>query len=518
MKRIYFIIIFVSGILAVATGFIFLKLNSPLNSQKIQQTKVFIDPSFPQALTYERYFESQNDLIVQSSAMADLAIAKISPWKYNSKITIYTKILSLVQDFKAYPDTITNADYVSLLQDQSHIAIDNSVASFIPAIKNEATDPLAFVQQDLHNYAVIDFTSLTNRYRSIYIDGNSPIQKNFNLDNYPLAITYAVFTKSALPAKDMKYIIGHSYTNYDPKNIHTIIMTGTTAMARGVYFRINTYGTQYPAQYVAPIMKTGDIVHVSNEVSFSSDCTQQVGTLTFCSYPNFIKTLQYAGVNLVELTGNHNNDWGTQADFDSLKIYDANGIKHFGGGVNATAARFPAIFDLGGITFAFLGYNEPGPAAAFATPTTPGAAKLDVNTMVQDIQNAKKIADVVFVDVQWENENNLEASDSQVTISKAAIDAGADVVTGSQAHRPQGIMFYNNKTVFFGLGNLFFDQMEVPEKRQNDIVRHTFYGKNLISSELIPTLLYDYAQPRPVNGSDAQAILDEVFSASINVH
>jgi len=198
-------------------------------------------------------------------------------------------------------------------------------------------------------------------------------------------------------------------------------------------------------------------------------------------------------------------------------MYNAAGIKHFGGGLNATDARKPAIFDLGGTTFAFLGYNEPGPSYAFATPTSSGAAQLNVTDMVSDIKAAKKIADIIFVDVQWENENNQFPSQSQITDSQIAIDAGASVVTGSSGHRPEGMSFYHGGTIFYGLGNLFFDQMENLDTRQNVIVKHTFYGSTLVSTQLIPTLLYDYAQPRPVTGSDAQAIFDEIWQASTNV-
>ena len=243
-----------------------------------------------------------------------------------------------------------------------------------------------------------------------------------------------------------------------------------------------------------------------------------MGTDTFCALPYFINTLIDAGVNLVELTGNHNNDFGPQYSASSIALYTAHHMQHFGGGLNALDARKPAIFKLGDTTFAFLGYNEPGPAYAFATATQSGAAQLDVDHMKQDIQLAKKIADVVFVDVQWENEDNEFPSPSQIDISKLAIDDGADVVTGTSGHRPEGMSFYNGKTIFYGLGNLFFDQMENLDTRQNVILRHTFYGKQLISSELLPTLLFDYCQPRPVTGADAQAIFDQVFQASTNVN
>lgn len=485
--------------------------------ESVAVQSVYIEQDFPLYALFRGYFASNKGYLLTTDPDADIVVARDIPATYAQRQIIYDEVLVLTEDFKDLNSAITSAQFTQLLAGKTSLAVDRSLAADYPSLQ-ATTDPLSYVQQNSGSYAIIPFDELTNCYRTVDIGGTSPIRKTFDESSYPLKVQFSIASRTPLGKSLSLFVTQHAYANYDKTQIHTIIMTGTTALGRGEYFHIFQHGTAYPALYVAPIMRNADVTHVSDEVSYVPGCVQVVGTDTFCALPNFIQTLQYAGVNLVELTGNHNNDYGSQWDAYSIQLYTQNHMQHFGGGLNLQDARKPAIFKLGDTTFAFLGYNQPGPSYAFATATQPGAEPLDVNDMKEDIQNAKKIADVVFVDVQWTNEDNEFPDQSQISISQLAIDDGADVVTGSSGHRPEGMSFYNGKTIFYGLGNLFFDQMENLDTRQNVIIRHTFYGSKLVSSELIPTLLFDYCQPQPVYGADAQAILDQVFNASPDVN
>jgi poly-gamma-glutamate capsule biosynthesis protein CapA/YwtB (metallophosphatase superfamily) len=101
-----------------------------------------------------------------------------------------------------------------------------------------------------------------------------------------------------------------------------------------------------------------------------------------------------------------------------------------------------------------------------------------------------------------------------VTDFRAVADAGAAVVTGSQAHQPQAIEFRDGKPIFFGLGNLFFDQTWSDATRQGLMVRHWIYAGRLIASQVIPTVLEDSCQPRLATEEEKEAILGAVFAAS----
>ncbi len=70
------------------------------------------------------------------------------------------------------------------------------------------------------------------------------------------------------------------------------------------------------------------------------------------------------------------------------------------------------------------------------------------------IENAKKNADLLIVHVDWENSAHKRVDDIQKTIAKAICDAGADIVLGHNTMVIEPIEIYNDKIIFYGLGNL----------------------------------------------------------------
>ena len=94
-------------------------------------------------------------------------------------------------------------------------------------------------------------------------------------------------------------------------------------------------------------------------------------------------------------------------------------------------------------------------------------------------------------------------------------EAGADIVSGSQAHQPQGMEFLNGSFIHYGLGNLFFDQYGLCEAcRQGLIDRHVFYDGRYISTELLPIQFVDYARSRPMTSEEANTLFQALFRAS----
>ncbi|MFN2304723.1 MAG: CapA family protein, partial [Anaerolineales bacterium] len=114
-------------------------------------------------------------------------------------------------------------------------------------------------------------------------------------------------------------------------------------------------------------------------------------------------------------------------------------------------------------------------------------------------------------------------SAQMVTDFQRLADAGAVVVNGSQAHTPKLMTFYNNSFLHYGLGNLFFDQMEVYSgnvllsgTRDEFLDRLVFYDGKLVSIELLTAQLEDYARPRPMTTTEREAFLERIFSLAVD--
>ena len=97
--------------------------------------------------------------------------------------------------------------------------------------------------------------------------------------------------------------------------------------------------------------------------------------------------------------------------------------------------------------------------------------------------------------------------------SQKMIDHGAVIVSGSQAHLPMTMEIYGDGFIHYGLGNMFFDQMDVPVTgtRREFADRHIFYDGKYLGVELKTALLYDYAQPRPMTMAQREQLLSDAF-------
>ena len=68
--------------------------------------------------------------------------------------------------------------------------------------------------------------------------------------------------------------------------------------------------------------------------------------------------------------------------------------------------------------------------------------------------------------------------------------------------------------IYYGLGNLFFDQMDVPVKgtRQEFLDRYIFYDGRLLNVQLVTALLTDYSRPRLMTDAERQSFLKDIYS------
>jgi poly-gamma-glutamate synthesis protein (capsule biosynthesis protein) len=198
-------------------------------------------------------------------------------------------------------------------------------------------------------------------------------------------------------------------------------------------------------------------------------------------------------------------------------MYRERGWTVFAGGENLEAARAPALLEHNGNRLAFVGCNSVGPNGAWATDDQPGAAPCgDMQWLLERVRALREEGYLPVVTFQYAESYAFNPSPAQEEAFRAVAEAGAVIVSGSQAHYPQIMEFHEGAFIHYGLGNLFFDQMDDPVvgTRWEFIDRHIFYGGRHIQTELLPALLMDYARPRPMDAAERESFLRDVFSAA----
>jgi poly-gamma-glutamate synthesis protein (capsule biosynthesis protein) len=304
-------------------------------------------------------------------------------------------------------------------------------------------------------------------------------------------------------------------SNRDEGRLTVLVMTGTTALARDVTWKMEQNGMQYPALEIGDWLRDADFTHISHEVVFSEICptpAPQRHTLRFCGLPRHRELLEFVGVDVIELTGNHILDYGRPAFLETLMGYRELGWGTFGGGADLSDALQAYTVEHNGNRIVFMGCNEAGPENVWASEDLPGAAPCDMEYFSAALQEQREQGAITIFTFQWLE--SMTVLPAQKKAFREAVDAGAMIVSGSQAHQPQGMEFYAGGFIHYGLGNLFFDQMQTLDYRRELLDRHVFYDGRHISTELLTALLEDYSQPRPMTLVERSEFLTEIFQES----
>ncbi len=364
--------------------------------------------------------------------------------------------------------------------------------------------------------AIVPFEELEPRLKVLTLEGQSPLWKSFDPAGYPLSVGFG-FSGDPQAVEAVRAAVVWPATNRDPARLTVVMVTGVTALTRATAWKMDQKGVDYPAQLIGDWLREADILHVSNEVAFSPTCPKAdpaQSSLRFCSQPQQIGLLESIGVDVVELTGNHVMDWGAEALQYTLEQQRARGWLDFGGGADLEDSLQPALFEHNGNRVAFLGCNQAGPSTAWATADRPGAAPCEFDRLFTEAARLRQDGYVVVFTYQWAESYRPSPVPAQVVDFRAAADAGAAIVSGSQAHQPQSFEFWNGALIHYGLGNLFFDQMANASVRQEFLDRHVIYAGRHISTELLTTFLEDFSQPRPMTPEERAEFLAALFKAS----
>jgi len=339
----------------------------------------------------------------------------------------------------------------------------------------------------------------------------------------------ALFREIVINGNDSDQLSGLSFTKpLNKDEVYKTNITGVTALTRVMIRKLQEVGDpKYFSEDIGQFLSDADLTHVSNEVSFKPGCTfAESSVLSFCSPPEFIETLKASGVDLVELTGNHNNDFGAQYNKETIELYESLGWGTVGGGLNNEDAAKPFLTNEKGTSLAFLAYNYPDSpnGGAISGVDSAGANSFDFARIEADIAAAKVTSDFVTVNVQyWEcyaypdgyvefPECDLPIGEQEANFKKI-VDLGADMVVGSSAHQPQTWEIYNGKPIYYGLGNLYFDQTSWPGTERGLILSNYFVDGELVQTKITPNVYGEDLKTRIMTDEEAEYLLTRLQEA-----
>ena len=209
---------------------------------------------------------------------------------------------------------------------------------------------------------------------------------------------------------------------------------------------------------------------------------------------------------------------------ETLRVLDANGIAHTGGGRNIAEAHKPAIVERKGVRVGFLQYTARWyrDDEQLATDTEPGVAKIssrdgvtidpaDVDRVRADVRVLRPLVDIIVVShhnrdgataTQFPGAARPERSATprdqhvsepyQKQFAHLALDAGADFVYGHGTHTIQGVELYKGKPILYAMGHSAFDQPGYENAKDGLIARAIIRGRQIARVSFVPVSRNDH--------------------------
>lgn len=135
--------------------------------------------------------------------------------------------------------------------------------------------------------------------------------------------------------------------------------------------------------------------------------------------------------------------------------------KLVGAGVNLRSAQKHVVIYENNFAIKILAFgwkaNSCKPAKFDSQGVNP-YEKSNVLNCLRDVKKNSSPNDKIVIYFHWNYELELFPQPADRDLSRVLIDEGADVIVGAHAHRVQGIEYYRNKPIIYGLGNWLFPQ------------------------------------------------------------
>jgi poly-gamma-glutamate synthesis protein (capsule biosynthesis protein) len=259
---------------------------------------------------------------------------------------------------------------------------------------------------------------------------------------------------------------------------------------------------------ISPVLRHADLAVVNLETAVTNGGSEVAKQFAFRAPPTAFAALRAGGVDVASMANNHGMDFGESGLRDSVAAAKRQRFPVIGIGLNAKQAYRPFRRTINGQRIAVIGatqvLDDELISAWTAGPHKPGLASAkDVPRLLAEVRAARRTSDTVVVFLHWGVELATCPSDTQRTLAKQLVAAGADVIVGGHAHRVQGAGRLGPALVDYGLGNFVWYSTSGPST-ETGVLLVTVDGRRVERYRWEPARIVD-ATPRPLAGSARKA-------------
>lgn len=264
-----------------------------------------------------------------------------------------------------------------------------------------------------------------------------------------------------------------------------MLFLGDTMFGRSVE-SLSKLNINYPFEKIKDndIFKNKDIIYTNLEGPIMDPNIKTKNGSTIFSFPKYsVDVLKNNNINLVSLSNNHLQDYGLNGYKQTKKFLEESDINFFGDYYNQEHNIFFKK-NINGKDFIFFGINM-----------------INFDFEKDLTENKKYIIDIIEKTKQenpdtffiafphWGNEYKIKSNSIQQDFAYELIDNGVDLIIGTHPHVTQEYEVYNNKYIFYSLGNFIFDQYFSEETQESIAIKLKTKNqklKNEYEIEIIP--------------------------------
>jgi poly-gamma-glutamate synthesis protein (capsule biosynthesis protein) len=292
-----------------------------------------------------------------------------------------------------------------------------------------------------------------------------------------------------------------------PARTRLVVMAaGDVSLGRDVGQRILRDASFDPFADLRPLLSRADVSFANLESPLSEqngETEHPTKPLTFVGPPSGAALVARAPFHVVSLANNHVWDYGERGFLDTLDALEAANVRYTGVSRRAGEQYRPLVVRMNGWSIAFIAVTHVwNPGDFRGHEADERVAWADDARLVEAVRRARSEHDLVLVSYHGGREYSETPAQEPFDVAKLVMAAGADAVLAHHPHVPQGVGWFDERPVFYSLGNFVFGKYRDLEwTARGFVARLTFEPDGKLAIAACPYRI-DAGVPRRVTASD----------------
>ena len=252
-----------------------------------------------------------------------------------------------------------------------------------------------------------------------------------------------------------------------------------------------------------------NIINLEAPVTTSSTRILKTGPNLRSEQKSTLDVLKALNTHLVTLANNHILDYDQQGVKDTLVFCSEHNIKTVGGGMNLQEASEVHYIDDAEGRIAIVNFSEN--EWTCATDDSAGANPMDIVDNANQIMEARKNADYVFVIIHGGHEYYNLPSPRMQKQYRFYAQQGADLIIGHHTHCVNGNEVFQGVPIYYSLGNFLFTHDSSYEDWYTGLILEISINKKRIETRLHPVQQSktDFAI-KLISGDEKKTIMERI--------